>query len=148
MNKAHRHRLIVRILQANTVKSQEQLRDLLLAGGVRATQGTLSRDLREMGVVKAPTGYSLAPAADNKKPDNELQAALHRYMVSVEPAGSIVVVRTEAGCANALATQIDLYPMAGIVGSVAGDDTIFLAASSPRVARAVALQYQRLGGLL
>jgi transcriptional regulator of arginine metabolism len=148
MNKVHRHRLIARLLQASTVRSQDQLKDLLLASGVRSTQGTLSRDLREMGVLKAPTGYTLTPAENGKRTASELESAVRRHMLSADPAGTIVVLKTEPGHASLLAAQVDLAPLAGIVGSVAGDDTVFLAARTPKDARNVALHFQKLGGIL
>ncbi len=148
MNKVHRHRLIARLLQGMQVRSQEHLKELLLSNGVRATQGTLSRDLRELGVVKAGTGYTLTPAENGKRATTDLEAAVQRHMLSAESAGTMVVLKTEPGHASLLAAQVDLAPMPGIVGSIAGDDTIFLAARTPREARGVALQFQKMGGIL
>lgn len=148
MNKVHRHRLIARLLQGQTVRSQEQLRDMLLSNGVRSTQGTLSRDLREMGVLKAPTGYTLAPGDNGKRTGSELEGAVRTHMLSADSAGNIVIVKTEPGHASLLAAQIDLAPLAGIVGSIAGDDTVFLAARTPKDASNIAIHLQKLGGIL
>lgn len=148
MNKIHRHRLIARLLQGATVRSQDQLKDLLLASGVRSTQGTLSRDLREMGVLKAPTGYTLSPGENGKRTASELESAVQRHMLSADSAGTMVILKTEPGHASLLAAQVDLAPIAGVVGSIAGDDTVFVAARTPKDARNVALQFQKLGGIL
>lgn len=148
MNKVHRHRLIARLLQASVVKSQDHLKELLLANGVRATQGTLSRDLREMGVLKAPTGYTLSSAESGKRAVTDLEASVQRHMLSADSAGTTVVLKTEPGHASLLSAQVDLAPLSGIVGSLAGDDTVFLAARTPRDARNVALQFQKMGGIL
>ncbi|MDX2115793.1 MAG: arginine repressor [Planctomycetota bacterium] len=149
MTKTRRHRLIAKLITSAAVPNQAQLQSLLLANGVKATQGTISRDLRELGVIKAPGGYTLSPTLSNgRRPTSDLEAALERYMLSVEPAGTIVVLRTEPGHAMALATVLDLNLPAGVVGTVAGDDTIFMAMRTPREARTATLQLQKLGGIL
>lgn len=148
MHKTHRHRLIARLLQANPVRSQEQLRDLLLASGVRSTQGTLSRDLREMGVLKAPTGYTLAVSGPGRRIGTELESAVQQHMVSAEAAGNVIILKTEPGHASLLAGHIDLATIPGIIGTVAGDDTVIVAARTPKDARNAALQLQKLGGIL
>lgn len=148
MNKSHRHRLIARLLQGNAVRSQDHLKQLLLASGVRATQGTLSRDLREMGVLKAPTGYTLTPTENGRRTVTELEAAIQRHMLSADAASNLVILKTEPGHASLLAAQVDLIPVAGVIGSIAGDDTIFVATRTPKDARNVALQFQKLGGIL
>lgn len=149
MNKTHRHRLIAKLLASNEVKSQEHLRELLEAGGVRATQGTLSRDLRELGVVKAPAGYSLVVGAQNgRRASSDLEAAMSQFMLSCEAAGNVIVIKTEPGNASALAAQVDLSPPPGVLGTIAGDDTVFVAVRSPREARTISLHLQKLGGIL
>lgn len=148
MNKSHRHRLIARLLQGSNVKSQDHLKELLLASGVRATQGTLSRDLREMGVLKASTGYTLSPTDNRKRASSDLEDAVQRHLLSVDAAGTTVVLKTEPGYASLLSAQVDLAPLSGILGSLAGDDTVFLAARTPRDARNTALQFQKMGGML
>lgn len=148
MNKSHRHRLIARLVSGSLIRNQEQLRDLLAASGVQATQGTLSRDLRELGVLKSPEGYTLLHNGDARRSASDLDAALQQHLLSAEAAASLVVLKTEAGAASAVAAQLDLAPPPGTVGTVAGDDTIFLAARSAREARTITLHLQKLGGIL
>lgn len=149
MTKTHRHRLIARLLNTSNVRSQEQLRALLLEAGVRATQGTLSRDLRELGVVKSPSGYALSQRpADTSKGLSDLERSLESHLLSSEFAGNVVVLKTEPGHANLLAAEVDRSTPTGVVGSVAGDDTIFLVARSPKIARSVSIQLSKLAGIL
>jgi transcriptional regulator of arginine metabolism len=149
MPKTHRQRLIARLLGPGTVKSQEQLRALLHENGVAATQGTLSRDLAELGVVKTPTGYSLPKGfGPSNRPATTLEAVLSAHVLSAEPAGTMVVVKTEPGHASGVAAEIDRNSLGGVVGSLAGDDTVFLAIRSPGQARTVSIHLQKLAGIL
>lgn len=146
MEKQQRHRLIARLVSGGSVRSQEHLRDLLGEQGVRATQGTLSRDLRELGVVKGPSGYTM-PSTTPARGHIELGETLARTMKSLDLAGSLVVLHTEPGNAGAIAVQLDAAPPAGVVGTIAGDDTVFIATRSSREAAAVLRTLMRLGGL-
>ena len=149
MLKVHRHRLIAKLLAADSVRSQEQLRAMLDAAGVRATQGTLSRDLRELGVVKSPSGYALDPRPGNgSRAATDLERSLETHLMAADFAGNIVVLKTEPGHAQLLAAEIDRAATPGVVGSVAGDDTIFLAVRSPKAARSVCVQLSKLAGIL
>lgn len=149
MTKTHRHRLIARLLNTSSVRSQEHLRALLLEAGVRATQGTLSRDLRELGVVKSPSGYALSHRpAETGKNVSDLERALETHLLATEFAGNVVVLKTEPGHANLLASEVDRSTPTGIVGSIAGDDTIFLVARTPKAARSVSIQLSKLAGIL
>lgn len=150
MSKTHRHRLIAKLITSNPIRSQEQLRSMLESSGVRATQGTLSRDLRELGVVKAPSGYVMGPPAsgNGSRDASDLQRAVETHLLSVECAGCIVVLKTEPGHAGLLASEVDRTPPAGMVGSVAGDDTIFVASRTPKAARTICINLQKLAGIL
>ena len=101
-----------------------------------------------MGVLKAATGYTLSIAENGKRAATDLEASVQRHMLSADSAGTTVVLKTEPGHASLLSAQVDLAPLSGIVGSLAGDDTVFLAARTPRDARNVALQFQKMGGIL
>lgn len=150
MRKSHRHRLIARLISANPVRSQEQLRGLLEAAGVRATQGTISRDLRDLGVLKSPSGYTLSNESVGTlgRAASDLERAVRAHLLSAEFAASVVVLKTEPGHAALLAGEIDRSLPAGVVGSIAGDDTVFLATRSPKVARATSLNFAKLAGIL
>jgi len=145
VDKLARHRQIARLVEGGGIHSQEDLRDRLSERGIEATQGTLSRDLREMGVVKGPGGYEMPerPVGSNGA---ALRSALQAMLVSAEVAGSMVVLKTEPGNAGALGVQLDRTPPEGCAGTIAGDDTIFIAAYSARQARGLASELLTLAG--
>jgi len=154
-DRSKRQRRIAEILSAPSdrpVLSQEELRDRLGRGGFSVTQATLSRDLRALGVMKGPGGYVLprqgATGGRGSVPiDQGLRSSLGRGLVSVEAAGTLVVLRTEPGHASALALEIDRTPPKGAAGTVAGDDTIFVAARSAPAAKALARFFRESAGL-
>jgi len=157
MAKERRRRLISELLQRSRILSQEELGAALAARGEKATQATLSRDLREMGVLKGPDGYHMpfdtAPlarvdgASESGETARELAAALRRHLVGAEPAASLIVARTAPGHASVLAVELDRHLPQGVVGVLAGDDTIFLAARSESDARRVARRLRQIAGI-
>lgn len=133
------------LLAHQHLRSQEEIAAALAREGIEATQATLSRDLRELGVLKGPEGYTLpAPGASREPARRELQRALGSYMLSAKRAGNLVVVRTGAGQASALALEIDRAGLDGAVGTVAGDDTIFIAATTTTQASRIVKLFQDL----
>jgi transcriptional regulator of arginine metabolism len=134
---------ILQLVRDRAVRSQVELRQLLARRGVAVTQPTLSRDLRELGVAKTPRGYVVpdtavarfAPAAAR---DATLARALRTFAVSVQAAASLVVVRTPPAGAHPLARALDEAAPAELVGTIAGDDTVFVATSSDGAARSLA----------
>ncbi|MEM7756460.1 MAG: arginine repressor [Planctomycetota bacterium] len=134
-----RHHLITEIVAERSVRSQGELQMLLAEHGTEVTQATLSRDLRELGLVKAPEGYRLP--ADGTTPD-PLERAVQQFVTSVEPVGQLVIVRTGPGQAQLVAALLDDAPPTNAAGTIAGDDTIFIAARSTGAARVIA---ERLG---
>jgi transcriptional regulator of arginine metabolism len=140
--KAARHALIRDLLSRQSVHSQSELADLLTRQGVTVTQATLSRDLVELRAVKirTPTG-SLAYAAPGEGGDRSpapvvdaeaLAARLARLcselLVTAEASGSLVVLRTPPGAAQFLASAIDHSVLPGVLGTIAGDDTVLVIA--------------------
>lgn len=118
MQKATRQKKILSLIQARPIATQEELRSLLENAGVPATQSSVSRDLEELGVVKHHGHYTV-PRANG--------AAAHG-LLSLDLAGeNLIVARTEPGLASAVAVQIDAAAIAQIVGTLAGEDTIFIA---------------------
>ncbi|MBN8644284.1 MAG: ArgR family transcriptional regulator [Planctomycetes bacterium] len=139
MSKVRRHRVISRLLKSGPVQGQEALRRMLAEEGVEATQATISRDIRELGVLKSPEGYVLPDAMDARHPstDRVLEMSISSFLVSAEAAGTLVVLKTEPGHAQALAASLDRSALRKVVGTIAGDDTIFLATRSERDAASV-----------
>jgi transcriptional regulator of arginine metabolism len=126
MNKAFRQGQILRLIRSKRILTQEDLaRELKLSQGIDTTQVTLSRDIRDLGLLKTPEGYrqveSAAPA-----PDVESIAA--ELLQDVRIAQNLIVLRTSPGNANALAVALDQADWPEIVGTLAGDDTVLIVA--------------------
>jgi len=123
MNKRDRQQKILSLIQAKPVGTQEDLRALLESAGVPATQSSVSRDLEELGVVKHHGHYTLP----------RTNGAAVRGLLSLDQAGdSLVIARTIPGLASAVAVEIDAAAIAEIVGTIAGEDTIFIAVRSAK----------------
>jgi transcriptional regulator of arginine metabolism len=138
--KSQRHAALLALVRHHRIESQERLRELLRAEGFDVTQATLSRDIRELGLAKVaePGGahYAPPPASDPVHPPlAQLVAAL---ALTVDGVGPLVVVRTPAGSANALGSALDRAAWPGVVGTIAGDDTLLVVTRSPAARRRVA----------
>jgi transcriptional regulator of arginine metabolism len=129
MSKRMRHAAIREIVQSHRVASQEQLREFLAVRGFDVGQATLSRDLRELRLLKVPDAegghlYSLPPESwDNSPPLNRLLSTL---FVAAEGTGNLLVVTTLAGGAQAVAEALDWEEWPEVLGTIAGDDTILV----------------------
>lgn len=138
-----RRQTIATLIARVPVASQEHLSRLLAKEGIAANQATLSRDLRDMGVLKGPTGYLLPGsgtihAAPGVEDATDRLASAKTFVVWVGAAGNLVVLRTRPGNASPLATELDRLGLPGVLGTVAGDDTVFVAAASSREAMRLA----------
>jgi transcriptional regulator of arginine metabolism len=147
-----RREAILAVVRDGRPRSQEDLQQRLAARGFVVAQPTLSRDLRALGLAKTPTGYVAAAGPigpDRTGPTGLTRAdwapgtegaaarALRDFALSVRAAGSLVVVRTPPAAASTVARALDEAVLPGVVGSIAGDDTIFLATDGPLAARRV-----------
>jgi transcriptional regulator of arginine metabolism len=122
---------ILRLVQQQPLSTQAEVAEALRANGIEAVQATVSRDIAHLGLVKVrnETGrlvYALPGAADLRRID-ELTSALRRYLGRTTPSGSILVVQTPRGFAVALADAIDAAALPEVAGTVAGDNTVFVA---------------------
>ena len=138
-----RHEAILDAVRSAPVRSQAELRGLLRRRGIAVAQPTLSRDLRVLGLAKTPLGYVAPESAVTRfapAPLREarLLRALATFALSVQPAGSLVVVRTPPAGAHPLARALDEAAPPEVVGTIAGDDTVFVATPGERAARALA----------
>lgn len=133
MNKKDRHGLILDVIHENRVASQEALRGLLSERGVEVTQATLSRDVRELRLVKVPgadgAGYYSSPEEWESTPS--LSSLLPALFQSAEGVGHLLVVRTMKGGAQTVAAGIDWEEWPEVLGTLAGDDTILLILRDP-----------------
>jgi transcriptional regulator of arginine metabolism len=144
--KARRQALILDLLGREPVRNQEQLRRGLRAVGVVATQATLSRDIKELGLVKrASDGAYQRPTAPVTPPTGALSRAVTEFVTGVDRVQHMIVLRTGPGQAHAAAIAIDRAQLADVVGTIAGDDTILVIARDLRGARALS---DRLTGLI
>lgn len=133
MNRRERQAVILRLVRDRAVSTQSELAQALRDEGHDVVQTTVSRDIGELGLVKvrAPSGRLVyaAPGAGDVDRLRAIGAAMRRYAVGVEPAsGGLVVVTTPSGYASALAQAIDEGGHPCIAGTLAGDNTIFIAA--------------------
>src|SRR5215218_2084887 len=137
MNKRDRQQKILSLIQARPIGTQEDLRALLERAGVPATQSSVSRDLEELGVVKHHGHYTL--------PRTNGGAA--RGLLSLDHAGdSLVIARTFPGLASAVAVEIDAAAIPDVVGTIAGEDTIFIAVRDAKAQRATVKEIWELFG--
>ncbi|KQZ87372.1 arginine repressor [Phycicoccus sp. Root563] len=154
-----RQRRIVELLGRHEVRSQADLLTLLAQDGIEVTQATLSRDLLEIGAVKVRAGRSLVyavpgeggdrtarPAADGTALTARLRRVCEELLVTAEPSHNLVVLRTPPGAANFLASAIDHANLAGVLGTIAGDDTIMIITTGPAASRRTAGDLLALAG--
>jgi len=126
MNKAFRQGQILKLIRSRHVFTQEELaQELKQAFGIQTTQVTLSRDIRELGLVKTPDGYQQLSAAA-AGPEFETVAA--DFLQDARTAQNLVILKTSPGNANALAVALDKEEWPEVVGTIAGDDTILVVA--------------------
>ncbi len=140
---------IRRIIRSRSVGTQEELGRLLAQDGFEVTQATLSRDLAQLGARRASlpnggTSYELQVGGDS--PEREALRELGHMVLSAEDNGHLVVLFTEPGAASSVARAIDLARIPECLGSVAGDDTIFVAPGRTSSARALARKLRELFG--
>lgn len=139
--KNRRQAAILEVVEQEAVRSQEQLRQRLTQRGFDVTQATLSRDIKELGLVKrsADGAYQAAGAQSAPAPTTmgTLGRALAEYLVNIEPVQQLVVLKTGAGQAQLLGLAIDRARMEEVVGTLAGDDTILIIARDAKNAQQV-----------
>jgi len=144
--KAARQRALTALLRSRQVSSQARVLDHLRLQGFDATQATVSRDLEDLGAVKVrgPDGrlvYALPePEAVQGTAHDEIRRVLGALLLAIVPSGNLVVLRTPPGHANALASALDRAGLAGVAGTVAGDDTVLVVCAERTPGRAVARQ--------
>ena len=138
--KTRRQAAILALVEHDSITSQEELRRRLRTRGLAATQATLSRDIKELGLAKraADGTYQRAPAVTSPSTGaSALHHAIAEYLTGVEQARQLVVVKTGPGLAQPLAVAMDRASLAGVVGTIAGDDTILVICRTPRQATAL-----------
>lgn len=143
--KARRHNAILRLIASGSIRTQEELSSALESEGIHVSQTTLSRDLRDLGVVKAAEGYHLLDGpVPAMRGAHALARVVAEFVVESRTAQNLVVLHTPPGGANAVAQCLDVADWPDIIGTIAGDDTIFVATPDASTARQVRERLERL----
>lgn len=150
MSRLQRQQAILRVVSDHSVRSQRDLIAHLEAEGHNATQATVSRDVRQLGLVKLPlpeggSQYGLPGKSEATLPsDDELRQACQQFVTSVGPASAMVVIKTQSGHANAAAIAFDRAQLPEVVGTLAGDDTVLVLLDSEESQKALLQRLRRL----
>ncbi|MET9020811.1 arginine repressor [Actinopolymorpha sp. NPDC004070] len=146
MTKTARHQYVVEVLSRTEVRSQAELADRLAEEGIAVTQTTLSRDLDELGAVRVRTAggalvYALPGEGGDRTPratpdapsvaEARLARVCGELLVSAVPSANLVVLRTPPGAAQFFASALDHAEVPGVIGTIAGDDTVLVVAREP-----------------
>jgi transcriptional regulator of arginine metabolism len=146
MSKLSRHKAILELLHESPVPSQEELQRRLHRRGFDAGQATLSRDIRELGLVKSANGYSLPGGEVTSETDLPSVSRLVReFVTSVRAAENLLVTKTSVGSAQPVAAALDEENWPEAIGTIAGDDTILIVCQDRRAAGRLA---DRIQGML
>ena len=139
-----RHLKILELISTRAIRTQEELAEALAAEGWEVTQSSVSRDIAALRLVKVDGAYRRAPRTGAARDPDELRIA--EGVLTCEPAGDVLVVlHTPPGEANRVAVALDRLAWPEVVGTIAGDDTIFLAVKNAGGQRRVMLAVRRLG---
>jgi transcriptional regulator of arginine metabolism len=122
VNKTYRQGQILRLIKTRKVHTQEQLAHELHSSGIHATQVTLSRDIRELGLVKTPEGYRQVEAPAGRS----VATMASEFLWDAVAAQNLIVLKTAPGHASSLAISIDQEDWPEVLGTIAGDDTILV----------------------
>jgi transcriptional regulator of arginine metabolism len=151
--KPQRQHRVARLLAEHAVTSQGQLVELLAAEGVASTQATVSRDLEDLGAIKVRVGggetvYAIPELpSEQRAPEDHVRRVFSEWVVEVAHSANLVVLRTPPGSAHVVASALDRSGMPGVLGTVAGDDTIMVVVTEDASGAAVAGQFAELAGL-
>jgi transcriptional regulator of arginine metabolism len=153
MSKVQRQQAIARLIEQHSVTNQPQLVDLLADEGITATQATVSRDLEDLWAVKVrvpggATVYAVPEFAPERvAPLDQLRRVMGEWVAEVTHSANLVIVRTPPGCAHVVASALDRGGIDGLLGTVAGDDTMMCVASESTGGRRLAAMMRELAGI-
>lgn len=150
-NKQIRQSNIGEVLRDESIGTHEQLAKVLSGKGFTVSQSTLSKDLRELGVVRLPTAeggfrYAISEAGVTLRDQNILERELRDYLVRVQRAQNMVVVHTVSGHAQSVCEAIDRICWPEVMGTIAGDNTIFLLSLDEPAAERIVDRFSRIRG--
>ncbi|MBQ2202538.1 MAG: arginine repressor [Clostridia bacterium] len=146
--KPKRHAMILKLIAAENIETLEELATLLSAQGFNVTQATVSRDIKELRLIKVLTGEGKYKYATVEKAESDLQERFIRLfgncVVSITSAGNLIVVKTMAGSAAVAAEAIDSMKWPEIAGSIAGDNTVFVAVREGKSVSDIIKKFQKM----
>ncbi|MDE3030299.1 MAG: arginine repressor [Acidobacteriota bacterium] len=153
MTKTQRQHRISDLLEREVISTAAQLVARLKSEGIVATQATVTRDLQDLGTIKVRDLHgsrriviASAPAVA-AAPVDHLRRMMGEWVGSVDCSGNLVVIRTPPGCAHVVASALDRSALEGVLGSIAGDDTILVIADERRGGAALVKEFRSLAGL-
>ncbi len=139
MLKKQRQQAILKLVRSTNIHTQEQLAEELRASGLDATQVTLSRDIRELGLVKTVHGYQELESA---APAPRVEDVISEFLLEARVAQNLLVLKTAPGSASPLAVALDNAEWPEVVGTIAGDDTVLVIAPDSATAEALRRKLQ------
>ncbi len=148
--KERRQRAIAELIRSDSLSSQEELAERLAAAGLPATQATISRDLERIGAVKVRRDGQLSyalPEQVRAPASPGLHTVLRQWVGSIDTAMNLVVIKTPPGSAHLIGVALDQSEVPEIVGTICGDDTIFVACRSQADADGLARQFRNSASL-
>jgi len=152
--KSSRQEAIARVIRSGGIGSQEELAERLGGLGFTATQATISRDLEQLGAIKVRhSGQSRYALPETPPPprslagEPRLKAVLRDWVREITPAANLVVIKTPPGSAHIVGVTLDHSDLQDVLGTICGDDTVFVATPSASGARALSEKLADLGGL-
>jgi transcriptional regulator of arginine metabolism len=153
MTKPQRQQRISELLEREIISTAAQIVTRLQAEGIAATQATVTRDLQDLGTVKVRDLHGsrriviASSPSVSSAPVDHLRRMMGEWVGSVDNSGNLVVVRTPPGCAHVVASALDRSAIEGVLGSIAGDDTILVIADEARGGKSLAQEFRQLAGL-
>ena len=140
MNKSYRQSQILKLIRSHSLHTQDEVARALRTLKIPATQVTLSRDIRELGLVKTPSGYAEGgtdTAAGSSEPRPDVAAIAREVLRDIRQAHNLLVLKTPPANANALAAALDHADWPEVTGTIAGDDTVLVVAPDVKTADAL-----------
>ena len=142
MNKSYRQNQILKVIRAQAIHTQDELVRALKARKVPSTQVTLSRDVRDLGLVKTPAGYAQVGADRGASPVGpEVETLAREVLLEVRIAQNMLVLKTPPANANALAAALDRADWPQVTGTIAGDDTVLVVAPNNKTAQVLRTKF-------
>ncbi|MGI9861213.1 arginine repressor [Moorella naiadis] len=150
MMKIQRQQLILKLIAAMPIATQDQLAKELRRRGLRVTQATVSRDIKELGLIKVPAGenlyrYAAPPGQRLINPYSRLQRLFADSVIKVDASENLILIRTLPGTAHAVASCLDSIDWPEVIGTVAGDDTILVIVKPKEAVATVLQRFRELG---